>query len=66
MEIKRLRLERGLSQDELARRMGVQRPSVVQWEQNKNFPSTARLPELADILGCTIDALFGRDTSACA
>ena len=66
MEIKKLRQSRNISQEELARRMGVKRPSVVQWEQGTAMPAAAKLPMLADILGCTIDALFGRQTSASA
>lgn len=66
MEIKKLRQDCKLSQEELARRMGVKRPSVVQWEQGTAMPAAAKLPLLADIFGCTIDALFGRQPSASA
>lgn len=35
MRIRELRERRGISQSELARRMGVKHPSVVQWETGK-------------------------------
>lgn len=65
MKIKELREARNLSQTELARAMGVKHSSVAQWENNESMPAAAKLPKLAEILGCTIDALYNRkDASA--
>ena len=58
MRIRELRERRGISQSELARRMGVKHPSVVQWETGKAMP--AKLPKLAEVLGVEIGELFDR------
>jgi len=44
----------------LAKKLSVTQSLVAQWERGAATPSTAKLPLLADVLGCTIDELFGR------
>lgn len=61
MRIKELREAAGLSQADVVRAMGVDQAAVFRWEQGLAMPRAAKLPQLADLLGCTIDALFGRD-----
>lgn len=58
--IKTLRLEKGIGQAELGRRIGVSPAAVLQWELVGHYPEAEKLPAIADALGCTIDALFGR------
>ena len=43
----------------LSEKMGVSRTTVAMWESGAASPSAEKLPKLASILGCTIDALFG-------
>ena len=59
--IRDLRTERGLTQAQLARALGLKSQSTVaMWENgHRNVPSTI-LPQLADLLGCSIDELYGR------
>ena len=59
MEIKKIRVSRGLRQYELANRMGVKQASVSAWESGKAMPSAENLLKLADILDCSVDALLG-------
>ena len=59
MEIKRLREQKGMKQKELAEEMGIERSTISKWETGATNPATEKLPKLAGILGCTIDALFG-------
>lgn len=59
--IKRLRMSHGISQDELAGKLGVDRSTVAKWEANGGYPRGDKLPEIADFFGCSIDALYGRD-----
>lgn len=56
--ITRLRLERGLTQERLAARMGVSPQAVSKWENDINYPDVASLPQLADALGTSVDALL--------
>lgn len=61
MRIKELREKNGISQVQLADRMGVDPAAVHRWETGAATPRTGRLPELADVFHCTIDELYGRD-----
>ncbi len=48
----------GLSQEELAQRMGVSRQSVTKWEAGLSAPDLDRLVELADTLEVSLDFLL--------
>lgn len=61
MKIKQLRLAAGLTQQEIADAMKVDRSTVSYWESGVSMPRAEQLPKLADLLGCTIDTLFGRE-----
>ena len=61
--IKIKRTERGLTQAQLADRLGVTQSLIGQWERGETLPSAAKLPAIADTLGCSIDALFNRPAS---
>ncbi|MDD6047021.1 MAG: helix-turn-helix transcriptional regulator [bacterium] len=58
--IRVLRTEKGLSQEELAKRCGVTRQTVNAIENNKYDPTLSLAFRLADELGTTVDALFLR------
>ncbi|HIY73896.1 MAG TPA: helix-turn-helix domain-containing protein [Candidatus Intestinimonas merdavium] len=59
--IKQLRESVGLSQDSLAKGLGVDRSTVAKWETSGVYPRGDKIPELAKLLRCTIDALYGRE-----
>ena len=59
-QIRSLRTEKGLSQEELARRCGGTRQTVNAIENNKYDPTLSLAFRLADALGTTVDALFLR------
>lgn len=48
----------GLSQEELARRVGVSVFTVSRWELGKHSPPVDRLYDLADALGCHVHDLI--------
>lgn len=48
----------GLTQAELADALGVTRASVSLWETGQTYPSAAFLPKMADLLLCSIEALY--------
>ena len=59
-QIQKFRKQRGLTQKELGEAVGVSTQAVSQWE-NGGAPDVALLPAIADRLGVTVDALFGRE-----
>ena len=61
MKIRELRKAAGMTQRQLADLMGVGQTAVCNWETGANLPASDQLRKLADVLGCTIDALFGRE-----
>lgn len=63
IKVKELREAKGMSQADLARAVNASKPLVCQWESGVRRPSLHYLPVLADVLGCSIDALFGRAPS---
>lgn len=56
--IKELRTELGMTQEELARRAGVRRETIVFLEQGKYNPSLKLAHDVAVALQTTIDELF--------
>ena len=59
--IKEYRRRKGLSQDALARLIGVRRQAVYDMEAGRYLPNTAVALRLARALGCTVDMLFIED-----
>lgn len=55
----RLRQERGLSQADIATRMGVSKPTVWAWEHDRARPIGSRIEDLAEILGIGPAELVG-------
>ena len=53
-----MRRRAGYTVAQLAERLSVTRATVYFWEQGRYLPNAGLLPELAEILGCTIDDLF--------
>ena len=52
----------GLTQEELAEKMGVSCQAVSKWEQQISCPDIMHLPELAKIFNVKIDELFGNSS----
>ncbi|MCI5667144.1 MAG: helix-turn-helix transcriptional regulator [Oscillospiraceae bacterium] len=57
--LRRIRKEKGITQEQLAEAVGVSAQAVSKWEIN-SFPDAALLPGIAEKLGVSIDELFGR------
>lgn len=49
----------GITQDRLAEQLGVTAQAVSKWENDLSCPDIATLPKLAEIFGCSTDALLG-------
>lgn len=59
--IRRLRMERDWTQEELAARLGVSGQAVSKWETGQSLPDISQVPTLARTLGVTTDELFGME-----
>jgi transcriptional regulator with XRE-family HTH domain len=57
-KIKELRLKRGLTQEEVAKHLGVTRTAVNYWEQEKQSPRSRYIKPLAQILRCKVADLL--------
>ena len=53
-----MRRRAGYTVAQLAERLSVTRTTIYFWEHGRYLPNAGLLPELAEILGCTIDELF--------
>lgn len=56
--IARLRRDKGLKQEDLAEMLGVTGQAVSKWENDQTCPDISLLPQLARILGLTVDELL--------
>ena len=63
MRIRDLRTCAGMTQRELADKLGISGAAVAQWETGDKRPTVDNLERLADIFGVTVDYILGRDTA---
>ncbi|MEJ5365636.1 MAG: helix-turn-helix domain-containing protein [Desulfosoma sp.] len=61
--LRHVRTERGLSQTELARLVGVTPSSISQVESNLIYPSVPALLKMAEVLQVPVASFFGEETS---
>lgn len=58
---KNRRLSAGLTQEEVAKLLGISRTTVTMWETSDVRPKADMLLDIAQIYGCTIEELLRRD-----
>ena len=58
-KIKRYRKENTLTQAQFGGILGVSAQAVSKWENETCYPDITLLPDLAAVLGCGIEDLFG-------
>lgn len=65
MMIAEFRKEQGMTQKELANKMGVTDKAVSKWERDLSYPDIKSLPNLALLLNVSVDELmqFKKDVS---
>ena len=61
-KIKILRKEKGISQESLAKVLGVTFQAVSKWETNTTAPDVNLIPSIASFFGVSIDELFDYNT----
>lgn len=57
--LRKLRREKGITQEQLAVHLNITQQSVGKWERGEGFPDISLLPEIALYFGVTIDDLLG-------
>ena len=63
--IKKYRIEKGITQEQLGQMLGVTTQGVSRWERG-GTPDAEILPKLSEILEVSIDALYGREEKSLA
>lgn len=58
-----LREKKGLTQDQMAERLGIKRPRYNSWENNIAKPDIEFIDKLAELHNVSVDFLLGRETS---
>lgn len=58
-KISELRKAKNMTQMELADEMGISFQAVSNWERGNSMPDISKLPELAQLLGVTVDKILG-------
>ena len=61
---KYLREQKGMTQAELAKQLGITRSSVNAWEMGISVPSTQYIVEIANLFKVSTDYILGVDDSA--
>ena len=57
-QIRQMRTQRGITQEEMARHFGVTAQAVSKWERGVTAPDISLLPAISAYFGVSIDALF--------
>ena len=56
-KLKEMRTNQGLSQEQLAEKIGVSRQAITKWETNRGLPDVENMVILAEIFKMTLDEL---------
>lgn len=64
--LRKLRRERELTQEEVAAHLGISFQAVSKWERCEGYPDITLLPSLANYFGVSVDMLIGMDDIASA
>lgn len=57
--LKKVRTEKGLTQNDVAKKLGISRQAVSRWENGAAYPDIDNLTLLSEIYGISVDELLG-------
>ena len=60
-QLKTARTDASLSQEELAKKIGVSRQTISNWENCRSYPDIGSLIKLSDLYGISLDAMLKAD-----
>ena len=60
-QLKSARTDASLSQEELAKKIGVSRQTISNWENCRSYPDIGSLIKLSDLYGISLDAMLKED-----
>ena len=58
--IEHYRRRAGLTQEELAKKIGATQPMIANWETGHNKPSVDNAIRLSEVFKCKVGELFGK------
>ena len=58
VNLKNIRLEKNMSQEQLAKEINVDRSTVTKWETGEAMPRANKLVKLSQIFNCSVDELL--------
>lgn len=64
--IRALRKNKAITQDTLAKSLGITPQAVSKWERGLSDPDLSQLPALADLLNCSVDTLLRKEITPVA
>ena len=62
--LKKIRKEHNLSQEQLADKLGVSRQSVSKWESNQAYPEMDKVLQICKMFNVNIDELMNQDINS--
>lgn len=60
LQLKKLRKLNGLTQEELAKKVGAKLPTYRTWERGTTMMSLEQAMKVSEVLGCALEELVGR------
>lgn len=62
--VKKLRQAAGMTQADLAARLGITTPSITKWEKGRSNPDLINVFRMTEIFKCSVNDIICRDTAS--
>ena len=62
--VKKLRQAAGMTQADLASRLGITTPSITKWEKGRSNPDLINVFRMTEIFECSVNDIICRDTAS--